>query len=86
VIFQGEAAWEELDWVDRVLRMGSATVRCVRRTRRCAATNVDPATAVRDLEIPATLLRSQGHADLGVYVEVLEPGRIAPGDRIEFID
>lgn len=85
VVFDGDAAWEELDWVDRTLRIGGAVVKGVRRTRRCAATNVDPVTAVRDLDIPSTLLRTQRHADLGVYVEVIEGGRIAPGDRLEVI-
>jgi uncharacterized protein len=49
---------------------------------RCAATNVDPDTAVRDLSIPETLMRRFGHADCGVYGEVVEAGEIALRDEL----
>jgi uncharacterized protein YcbX len=49
---------------------------------RCAATNVDPDTGMRDLSIPDTLLRSFGHADCGIYGEVVEAGDIARGDDL----
>jgi uncharacterized protein YcbX len=49
---------------------------------RCAATNVDPDTGIRDLSIPDTLMRSFGHADCGVYGEVVEGGEIAVGDEL----
>jgi uncharacterized protein len=49
---------------------------------RCAATNVDPATGARDLAIPATLMQRYGHADCGIYAEVIAGGSIAAGDRI----
>jgi MOSC domain-containing protein YiiM len=54
----------------------------VKRIVRCAATNVDPETAARDLNIPQTLMRSYGHADCGVYAEVIADGEIAVGDEI----
>ena len=65
----------------------SASVRPVRlkiikRIVRCAATNVDPATGARDLNIPQALMRTLGHADCGVYAEVVEGGEIAVGDGI----
>ena len=49
---------------------------------RCAATNVDPDTGARDLTIPETLLRSFGHADCGVYAEVIEGGEIKVGNEL----
>jgi len=61
-----------------------ATVRLkiIKRIVRCAATNVDPSTGARDLNIPQALLRTLGHADCGVYAEVVEGGEIAVGDEI----
>jgi uncharacterized protein len=55
----------------------------VKRIVRCAATNVEPGTGLRDLDIPATLLRHFGHADCGVYAEVTAGGAIAAGDVVE---
>ncbi|WP_420133868.1 MOSC domain-containing protein [Rhodopseudomonas sp.] len=75
-------AWAELDMIDSILAIGDARLRIVKRTVRCAATNVDPVTAARDLAIPTTLQQNLGHADCGVYAEVIEGGAIAQGDAV----
>ena len=63
--------------------IGHVRLKVVKRIVRCAATNVDPATAIRDLNIPESLLRALGHMDCGIYAEVIEGGEITAGDRIE---
>jgi uncharacterized protein YcbX len=83
VYVSGWPAWRELDLVGREITFaGRARLRVVKRIVRCAATNVDPGTGVRDLAIPDTLMRSFGHADCGVYGEVVEGGEIAVGDAL----
>ncbi len=80
----GWPAWSELDLVGQSLRTGpTARLKIVKRIVRCAATNVDPDTGLRDLEVPKALLRHLGHADCGIYAEVIESGEIAAGDAIE---
>ena len=54
----------------------------VKRIVRCAATEVDPDTGIRDLAIPSTLMRTFGHADCGVYGEVIADGTVAVGDAV----
>jgi hypothetical protein len=84
VYVAGWPAWSELDLVGKTLHAGpAARLKVVKRIVRCAATNVDPASGIRDLEIPKTLLRANGHADCGVYAEVIEGGDITTGDTIE---
>jgi MOSC domain-containing protein len=79
----GWPAWHELDLVGQEIIMGpSARLKIVKRIVRCAATNVDPDTGIRDLSIPDTLLRSFGHADCGIYGEVVDAGEIAIGDEL----
>jgi uncharacterized protein YcbX len=79
----GWPAWSEFDLVGRDLRAGPSVHLTVRkRIKRCAATDVDPVTGERDLSIPATLLRSFGHADCGIYAEVRDGGAVTPGDAI----
>ena len=78
----GWPAWREFDLLDSEIAIGNVRLKVVKRIVRCAATNVDPATGIRDLEIPKTLLKTFGHADCGVYAEVLTAGEIAPGDTI----
>jgi hypothetical protein len=79
----GWPAWQELDMVGCKLAIGDGVVmKITKRIVRCAATNVDPTTGARDLEIPDTLMKTFGHADCGVYAEVLTPGTIAVGDQL----
>jgi uncharacterized protein YcbX len=76
-------AWREFDLVGQEIAIGAgARLKIVKRIVRCAATNVDPDTGMRDLSIPDTLLRSFGHADCGVYGEVVDAGEIAVGDEL----
>jgi uncharacterized protein len=82
----GWPAWHEFMLVGRALAVGSARLKIVKRIGRCAATNVDPDTGIRDLEIPATLLQTFDHADCGVYAEVVAAGSIATGDAVKEIE
>jgi uncharacterized protein YcbX len=83
VYVSGWPAWHELDLVGRELAIGpQARLEVVKRIVRCAATNVDPDTGARDLAIPDALQRAYGHADCGIYAEVLTAGEIAVGDMV----
>ncbi len=85
VWFSGAAPWAELAWVGQQIQLGGAMLRVLKRIPRCAATEVNPITAVRDAQ-PVTELRAlYGHADLGIYAEVIEGGRFAAGDAIELL-
>ena len=79
----GLAPWAELDLVGKILESSSGLrLKVTRRIERCAATNVDPATGLRDLAIPKTLMQHLGHLDCGVYAEVVSGGEIVEGTRL----
>lgn len=78
----GWPAWHELELMGQTLAVNGARLKVIKRIVRCAATDVDPATGIRDLTIPKTLMRNFGHADCGVYAEVVTGGDIATGDVI----
>lgn len=86
LVVDGLDAWSELDLVGRKLRTGGITLEIFKRTERCAATNVDPETGVRDLKIPSFLSKTLGHTDFGVYARILDGGRIRVGDTLEVTD
>jgi GntR family transcriptional regulator / MocR family aminotransferase len=77
-----ERAWEEFDWVSHEIRLGDVVFRVDRRNGRCGATNVNPVSGVRDMDIPGSLRASFGHKDLGVYLTAETSGTIAVGDRL----
>jgi uncharacterized protein YcbX len=80
----GWPAWHEFDLLNREIRVGpSVRLKVVKRIVRCAATEVDPDTGIRDLPIPRTIMDTYGHADCGVYAEVIEGGPIALGDVVD---
>jgi GntR family transcriptional regulator/MocR family aminotransferase len=83
IYIDGAAPWEEFNWVGGDIRVGEAIFRVDRRNGRCGATNVDPASGRRDLDIPGSLRKSFGHKDLGVYLVARSDAGLAEGDSVE---
>ena len=83
VYVDGMAPWAEFDLIGQLLEADSGVrLKVTARIERCAATNVDPDTGFRDLDLPNTLQRRLGHADCGVYAEVLKGGAVHAGERL----
>ena len=83
VYFSGLPAWAEFDWVGQEVLLGGARLSIIKRTMRCPATQVNPSTGERDVNVPKLLREHYGHADLGVHAVVVEDGRVALGDALE---
>ncbi len=80
--FEGLDPWAEFAWVDTDIAVGAARLRITARIDRCAATNVDPASGARDMNIPKALQRGFGHPNMGVYATVIAGGPVSVGDEI----
>ena len=78
----GWPAWHEFDLVGESIAIGDVRLKVVKTITRCAAVNVDPDTAARDLEIPTALLRGLGRNECGVFAEVEAGGTIGIGDTM----
>ncbi|WID95418.1 MOSC domain-containing protein [Bosea vestrisii] len=80
-------AWAELDLVGRELTAPSGLrLSVIKRIERCAATNVDPATGIRDLQIPKALMKGYGHVDCGIYCRIIAGGALAEGERLTLVE
>lgn len=80
---EGMEAWEEFDLVGHTIEIGEhVELKVTEAITRCAATNVDPVTAQRDLDIPGTLQRHLHHNHCGVFAEVVKAGPIIAGDPV----
>ena len=82
-----EAHGEDL-WRNRRLRVGEALVRIRGTVGRCAITTQNPDTGIPDFDTLRVLkdyrgLNAKRELDLGVYGEVLEPGRVRVGAALE---
>ncbi len=83
VYFSGLPAWAEFGWVGKEILLGGARLLIEKRTVRCPATQVNPATGERDVMVPKLLREHFGHMDMGVHALVVENGRVALGDSLE---
>ncbi|MBM6593409.1 MOSC domain-containing protein [Microvirga pudoricolor] len=87
VYVNGLAPWAEFDLVGKVLAAPSgARLKVTKRIERCAATNVDPVSGMRDMQIPKALMQAYGHFDCGIYAEVLEGGALKEDDSLSVLD
>ncbi len=84
VVLDGMPAFSELRLVGDEVRVGAARFRAVLNTRRCAATEVNPVNARRDLPIPRLLVRHFGANEMGVYGEVVGEGEVEVGDFVSY--
>ena len=82
ICFDGVPAWDELNWLDRDITLGSAVARVVKRTKRCPATDVNPDTAARDMNLPAEIRKHFGHFDMGIYAEIETSGEARLGGAL----
>jgi uncharacterized protein YcbX len=82
VYFDGASAWSELGWIGGEIMLGTAKLRALSPITRCAATQVNPVTAQRDLDVVAALASAFGHINMGIYAEVAAGGEIAVGDLL----
>ena len=88
VTIDGCPPFAEDAWVGQHVAVGTAVVHVEVPAARCATTTRDPATGLRDLDMLRILKDVRGVSerrtvDLGVYCEVVRPGRVAVGDTVE---
>ena len=79
----GLPAWCERDWIGRTIRMGDVELAIDAHIRRCNATQVDPATATRDLDTVRLLKTHYNHVDLGLYAQVTRGGSLQVGAPVD---
>lgn len=82
IVFESAEALLEDQWAGRTVRIGTATLRVLRRTERCVMVT----HAQSDLPVAPTALRAiadDNQACLGIYAEIIEPGTMGVGDTLE---
>jgi len=72
----------EREWEGGLLRVGGAVIHIVSLRARCIMTTFDPDTAEQDREVLLRIHRELGGV-LALDCEVLQPGRVKVGDRVE---
>jgi len=86
IYLKGWAPWSEFDLIGKTVRIGGAELKVTKKVVRCAATEVNPESAERDIDVPEAIWRKTGETDFGVYARVITAGKIVPGDKAEILD
>ena len=81
VYLEGIAPDEEIGWVGRRIRAGEAELEVVSRCTRCVVVTKDPDTTVATPQL-LDLLVDRHDKCMGVYCQVVKPGRVAVGDSV----
>jgi uncharacterized protein YcbX len=78
----GWPAWLETQMIGHEIEIGVTRLRVVKMIQRCAATEVNPENAQRDMDVTASLYRLTGDENCGIYAEILRGGRITEGEAV----
>ena len=90
----GVEAYAEEVWRPATARIGSALLKMRGPVPRCNATTRDPDTGTRDLKTLRLIAEGRGMQpdefgeeglNLGAYADVIEPGVVSVGDRVELL-
>jgi len=81
---------EEDTWGGLPVRLGQALVEVGGPIPRCVVTTLDPDEGVKDFDTLKAIAAYRGvthdrDINFGVYANVLEPGTITVGDRVELL-
>nr|WP_319387883.1 MOSC N-terminal beta barrel domain-containing protein [uncultured Cohaesibacter sp.] len=76
---EGAKPWQEHEWVGKDITIGGLRFTVRKRTQRCAATNANPSTGVRDQNIPKLLMTHYDHCDCGIHLMPLQSGPLQTG-------
>jgi len=88
IAIDGTVAWEDLESVGKMVRIGALEFRVPRPKPRCLATHANPVTGVRDLQVLTTLTHTFGQERPSFAVAMVAlnpPGTIRVGDPVEII-
>ena len=86
IMLETDTPYAEAALVGHRVKLGGAVLQIVAPVGRCAAIDVDPATAIRGPHCLPVMEEQLGHTDLGIFAEIIAPGTVRTGDRLELLD
>jgi len=84
VVSLEETAWNETDWTDRCLSVGSTVLKIDTICERCSMITIDPDTIERDPSL-LKIVNQELALQFGWYASVIQPGEVRTGDKLYFV-
>ena len=80
---EGIDAWEERNWIDKIIKINNVSFKVEKNIPRCVAINLKPKTDTT-INLLKSLKDQYNHFDMGIYLPALDEGDINIGDKGKF--
>jgi uncharacterized protein YcbX len=84
IVIGGVEGLAEREWEGRILAMGDALIGAVDLRERCIMTTFDPDTAAQNVDV-LLRIRDRFEGRMALNCEVVQPGHIRVGDRVQLV-
>ena len=82
IYFDGIEAWEERNWIGKIIKINNVSFKVEKNIPRCVAINLKPKTDDNSLNLLQSLKKTYNHFDMGIYLVALDDGKIEVGNNI----
>ena len=78
----GIKAWEERNWIGKIIKINNLSFKVKKNIPRCVAINLKPKTDDNSLNLLQSLKKNYNHFEMGIYLVALDDGKIEIGNNI----
>ena len=83
ICMDGIKAWEEREWIGKIIKINNVSFKVEKNIPRCVAINLKPKTDDNSLNLLQSLKKTYNHFDMGIYLTALDDGSISLGNSID---
>ena len=84
IYINGIDAWEEQNWIGKIIKIKDVSFKVEKKIPRCVAINLKPNSDDKSLNLLQSLKKNYNHFDMGIYLTALNDGQINIGEKISF--
>ena len=85
IYIDGIRPWEEREWIGKIIKINNVSFKVEKNIPRCVAINLKPASDDNSINLLQSLKKTYNHFEMGIYLTVLDDGKIEIGNKIETI-
>jgi uncharacterized protein YcbX len=82
ICMDGIKAWEEREWIGKIIKINNVSFKVEKNIPRCVAINLKPKTDDNSFNLLQSLKKTYNHFDMGIYLTALDDGSISLGNSI----
>ena len=82
MFIDGIEAWEERNWIGKIIRINNIQFKVEKNIPRCVAINLKPNSDDNSLNLLQSLKKNYNHFEMGIYLTALDDGQVNIGDNV----